>query len=311
MNRTTPALESASTAKPETRAGLGAAIGAFLIWGLIPAYLRALQVVEPGQVLSHRIVWCAVFVLAWLGLRRELGAVRAAFANRGVLLRLAATSLLISVNWLVYIWAVNHGHVIDASLGYFINPLVSVLLGIVVLHERLNRAQQVAVAIATGGVLYLTIVAGSLPWIALSLALSFGLYGLIRKVVAVEAVPGLAVETLLLTPVAGGYLLWCQAHGTNALGPSTVTIDVMLILSGLVTAMPLALFAFGARRIPLSTIGVIQYIGPSLQLLLGITMFGEPFPAVRALGFALIWLALLVYIGDGLLRSRRRGGARI
>jgi chloramphenicol-sensitive protein RarD len=306
MNRTTSsALGPASTATSDARSGLLAAIGAFLIWGLIPAYLRAIQLVPAGQVLAHRIVWCAVFVLAWLALRRELAALGAAFADRGVLLRLAATSLLISVNWLVYIWAINNRHVIDASLGYFINPLVSVLLGVVVLHERLNFAQKMAVAVAAGGVLYLTIVAGRPPWIALALAFSFGLYGLIRKVVAVEAVPGLAVETLLLTPLAGGYLVWCQAQGTSAFGQSSPAIDMMLILSGLVTALPLALFSFGARRIPLSTIGLIQYIGPTLQLLLGIMMFGEPFPAVRALGFALIWLALAVYIVDGLVRSRR------
>jgi chloramphenicol-sensitive protein RarD len=305
MNRTTSrALEPESAAAAEHRSGLVAALGAFLIWGLIPAYLKAIQVVPVEQVLAHRIVWCAAFVLAWLAVRRELGALGAAAANRGVLLRLAASSVLISINWLVYIWAVNHGHVIDASLGYFINPLVSVLFGVVVLHERLNLAQKLAVAIAAAGVVYLTIVVGRPPWIALSLAFSFGLYGLIRKVVAVEAVPGLAVETLLLAPLAGGYLAWCQAEGTSAIGQSGVTVDVLLIGSGLVTALPLALFSFGARRIPLSTIGLLQYIGPTLQLLLGITLFREPFPAVRALGFGLIWLALAVYIADGLLRSR-------
>jgi chloramphenicol-sensitive protein RarD len=292
-------------AASDARSGLIAAVGAFLIWGLIPAYLRAIQVVPAGQVLAHRIVWCAFFVVAWLALRREMAALRAAFTDRRVLLRLAASSLLISVNWLVYIWAINHGHVIDASLGYFINPLVSVLLGVVVLHERLNRSQKLAVTIAAGGVLYLTLIVGRPPWIALTLAFSFGLYGLIRKVVAVEAVPGLAVETLLLTPLAAGYLLWCQAHGTSAFGHSSATIDVMLVGSGLVTALPLAFFSYGARRIPLSTIGLIQYIGPTLQLILGIALFGEPFPAIRALGFALIWLALAVYVVDGLLRSRR------
>jgi chloramphenicol-sensitive protein RarD len=297
MSRT---ISRALEPEAEQRAGLAAAVAAFLIWGLIPAYLRAIQVVPAGQVLAHRIAWCAVSVVAWLAARRELSALGAAFADRGVLLRLTASSVLISINWLVYIWAINHGHVIDASLGYFINPLVSVLLGVVVLHERLNRARKLAVAIAAAGVVYLTLVVGRLPWIALALAFSFGLYGLIRKVVAVEAVPGLAVETLLLTPFAGGYLVWCQAAGTSAFGQSGLTVDAMLVGSGLVTALPLAFFSFGARRIPLSTIGLIQYIGPSLQLLLGITMFGEPFPMVRALGFGLIWLALAVYLVDGL-----------
>jgi chloramphenicol-sensitive protein RarD len=182
---------------------------------------------------------------------------------------------------------------------------VSVLLGVAVLHERLNRGQRAAVALAAAGVIYLTIVVGHPPWISLTLALSFGLYGLIRKVVAVEAVPGLAVETLLLTPLAGAYLLWCESQGTGAMGHLGMATDVLLIGSGLATALPLALFAYGARLIPLSTVGLTQYIGPTLQLLLGITVFGEPFPAVRAWGFAMIWLALSIYAGDGLLRSRR------
>jgi len=287
------------------RSGLAATICAFVIWGVFPLYLRALANVTPAQILSHRIVWCCVLVLGWIVWRGQVPAVRAALAQPAVRWRLAASACLISVNWLVYVWAVNNGHVVDASLGYFINPLVSVLLGVAVLHEHLNHAQRGAVALAAVGVIYLTIVVGHPPWISLALAVSFGLYGLTRKVVAVEAVPGLAVETLLLTPLASAYLLWCESQGTGVMGHAGIATDALLVGSGLATALPLALFAYGARLIPLSTVGLTQYIGPTLQLLLGITVFGEPFPAVRAWGFAMIWLALAIYAGDGLLRSRR------
>jgi chloramphenicol-sensitive protein RarD len=304
MNRpTSPAPGQATTAASEARSGLTAVICAFLIWGLFPLYLHGIASVPPPQVLAHRIVWCCAFVLAWIMARREFAAVGEAFARRGVVLRLAASALLVSTNWLVYVWAVANGHVVDSSLGYFINPLVSVVLGVFVLHERLNVPQKCAVLLAAAGVVYLTIVVGRVPWISLTLAFSFGLYGLIRKVVAVEAVPGLAVETLLLTPLAVGYLLWCQLRGSASFGHQGTVIDLLLVGSGIATALPLALFSFGARRIPLSTVGLTQYIGPTLQLLLGITVFGEPFPAVRAVGFVMIWLALAVYVADGLLRA--------
>jgi chloramphenicol-sensitive protein RarD len=306
MDRSTTTPAYAPDATSEHRAGLLAAVGAFLIWGLFPLYLRALADVPPLQVIGHRVAWCCLFVLIWLALRGELPAVRTAFSTPGVVPRLTLSAVLISVNWLVYVWAVGNGHVVDSSLGYFINPLVSVLLGVVVLRERLNVAQKVAVGLAAAGVVYLTIVVGRLPWIALTLAFSFGLYGLIRKVVAVEAVPGLAVETMLLTPLAVAYLLWCEAQGSGSFGHTTVTISTLLALSGIATALPLGLFSFGARRIPLSTVGLIQYLGPTLQLLLGVTVFGEPFTAVRAVGFVLIWLALAVYAADGLRRARAR-----
>jgi chloramphenicol-sensitive protein RarD len=213
--------------------------------------------------------------------------------------------MLISVNWLTYVWAVNNGHVIDASLGYFINPLVSVALGVVVLSERLNRAQWTAVGLAAAGVLYLAIVTGRPPWISLVLAMSFGLYGLIRKVVAVDSLPALATETLLLTPLAAGYLLWLGTRGAGAFGQLGVPTDLLLLGSGIATAVPLAMFAYGARRIPLSTVGLTQYLAPSMQFLLGVFFFGEPFPRARAIGFILIWCALAIYAADGLQRSRR------
>jgi chloramphenicol-sensitive protein RarD len=303
---TTLASDAQAVARSEHRAGLLAAVGAFLLWGLFPLYLRAMGNVPAPQVLGHRIAWCCLFVLLWLALRRELPAVRTAFATPGVVPRLALSALLISINWLVYVWAVGNGHVVDASLGYFINPLVSVLLGVVVLRERLNVAQKIAVGLAAAGVVYLTIVVGRLPLISLTLAFSFGLYGLIRKVVAVDAVPGMAVETLLLTPFAVAYLWWCETRGSGSFGHTTHTISTLLVLSGIATALPLGLFSFGARRIPLSTVGLIQYVGPTLQLLLGVAVFGEPFPVVRAVGFGFIWLALAVYAVDGLRRARAR-----
>jgi chloramphenicol-sensitive protein RarD len=298
---------AADAAHPGAGSGLAAAIGAFVIWGLFPLYLRPLAEVPTLQIMAHRIVWCCLLVFAWLGLRGELGTVRRALADPGTRLRLLGSATLISINWLIYVWAVTHDHVVDASLGYFINPLLNVVLGVWLLHERLNRVQWAAVGLAAIGVAYLAVVAGRPPWIALGLAASFGLYGLIRKVVAVESVPGLATETLLLSPLALGLLLWTEAQGTGALGHSGATVDALLVGSGLVTALPLALFAHGARRIPLSTVGLVQYIGPTLQFLIGVLVFHEAFSRSRAVGFVLIWTALALYAADGVWRRRRTG----
>jgi chloramphenicol-sensitive protein RarD len=208
------------------------------MWGLFPLYLRGIASVPPPQIIAHRIVWCSVFVLAWLAIRREFAAFGAAFATKGVVPRLAMSALMVSINWLVYVWAVQHGHVVDASLGYFINPLVSVLLGVVVLHERLNRAQKVAVALAAAGVVYLLGRVGRLLWTRWR-SRSFGMYGPIRKVVAVDAVPACG-RTVLLTPLAGCYPLWCQAHGSSAFGLRRGKARRALVGSGLATAVPLA-----------------------------------------------------------------------
>ncbi len=283
-------------------------MGAFFIWGLLPLYLRPLHGIAALTIMSHRLVWCCVFVNAWLLLRREAGAVGQALADGGTRLRLLTSAFLISVNWLVYVWAVGSGHVVEASLGYFINPLVNVLLGVVVLGEVLRPAQWTAVACAALGVAWLTYQSGHLPWIALILAVSFGSYGLIRKTVRVESLPGLAAETTLIAPLGALWLVW-QAHaGPGTFGGAGVPLALWLVAGGVVTAIPLALFAFGARRIPYATVGILQYIGPSLQLASGILVFGEPFPPARLAGFALIWSALVLYAGDGLIeRSRDRG----
>lgn len=276
-------------------------MGAFFIWGLLPLYLRPLHGIAALTIMSHRLVWCCVFVNLWLVLRGQAGGVRTALADGGTRLRLTASAFLISVNWLVYVWAVGSGHVVEASLGYFINPLVNVLLGVVVLGEVLRPAQWTAVACAALGVAWLTLQSGHLPWIALVLAVSFGSYGLIRKTVRVESVAGLAAETTLIAPLGVLWLAW-QAHaGPGAFGGARTPLVLWLVAGGVVTAIPLALFAFGARRIPYATVGILQYIGPSLQLACGILVFGEPFPLARLAGFALIWSALFLYAGDGLI----------
>jgi chloramphenicol-sensitive protein RarD len=291
---------------PRANTGLAAAIGAFTIWGALPLYMKPLHALPALEIMAHRIVWSCLLVFAWLAWRGDVGAVRTALANPGTRYRLMATAVLISVNWLLYVWSIAHGHVIDASLGYFINPLLNVLLGVVVLGERLNAAQKIAVGMAAAGVLYLAIIAGRPPWIALALAASFGGYGLIRKVVRVEAVPGLATETLLLAPFALSLLLWMEMRGTGAFGHAAPHVNVLLLGSGLVTALPLALFAYGARLIPLSTVGLVQYIGPTLQFLTGVWVFHEAFTLQRAIGFAFIWSALAIYAGDGLWRGRKQ-----
>jgi chloramphenicol-sensitive protein RarD len=284
--------------------GLLAATGSFVIWGALPLYLKPLHEVPSLQIIAHRVAWACALVLLWLLTRGELGQLRKPLTNPAVLGRLAGSALLISINWLGYVWGVGHGHVLETSLGYFINPLVNVLLGVVVLRERLNGAQWTAVAVASAAVVYLGVATGSPPWIALAIAASFSVYGLIRKVVHVEALQGLAVETLLLMPLAVGYLLWCEASGTGTFGHSGTVVNALLVGCGPITAVPLFLFAFGARLIPYSTLGLLLYIAPSLQLLSGIFIYHEPFAGPRAVGFALIWLACLIYASDGLWRAR-------
>jgi chloramphenicol-sensitive protein RarD len=289
-----------------TRKGLTATVLAFTIWGVLPLYLHPLHQISAAQVIANRVVWSCVFVLGWLALRGELATLRAALANRGVVWRLAVTATLISSNWFVYVWAVLNGHVLDSSLGYFINPLVNVVLGVALLSERLSPARWTAVAIATAGVAYLTAASGRLPWISLVLALTFGFYGLIRKLVKVESLPSLGIETLLLLPFAACYLLWCEHAGTGALVHAGPTTTALLIGSGPVTAIALFLFAYGARRLPFSTVGILQYLAPTLQLACGVFAFHERFGRTRAIGFAFIWTALLIYAGEGLWLSRKQ-----
>jgi chloramphenicol-sensitive protein RarD len=295
--------------KPASK-GFAPAAAAFAIWGIFPLYFHLLHQVSAVQVIAHRVVWSCLFVLVWIAVRGELSTLRATLANRGVVWRLTLTATLISLNWLVYVWGVMNGHVVETSLGYFIGPLVNVLLGVVLLSERLTPAQWTAVALASAGVAYLTVTAGSLPWIALTLAFSFAVYGLIRKVVKVESLPGLATETLVLVPFAAVYLLWCESAGTGALGHVGATAAALLIGSGPLTAITLFLFAYGTRLLPYSTVGVLQYIAPTLQFACGVFALHEPFERTRAIGFTVIWTALLIYAGEGWRLSRKQQGAR-
>lgn len=285
--------------------GLLAALAAYLIWGLFPIYWKLLSHVPALQTMAHRTVWCAAFVALFLLLRRDFGWI--AQLSRRTVAMLGASALLIACNWWLYIWAVNHGHIVETSLGYFINPLVSVLLGVTVLRERLRPLQWLAVALAAAGVLYLTVQAGRLPWIALAIAASFGGYGLWRKLTPVAAVHGLAFESALLFLPALGVLLWSEHAGGGVFGHGGLRTDLLLVLGGAVTAVPLVWFAYAARRIPLSLIGLLQYLVPTLQLLCGVWLFQEPFTRVHWIGFGLIWLALAIYAAESLRRSGSRG----
>jgi chloramphenicol-sensitive protein RarD len=286
-------------ADAELRRGVLAATAAYLVWGLFPLYIKLLVTVPSVQVLAHRGLWCALLVWGVLVLRGDSGWWRT--APRRTLRGLTVTALLISINWGVYIWGVNNGHVIETSLGYFITPLVSVLFGVWVLGERLDRWQWIAVVSAVIGVLVLTIDSGRPPWIALALAVSFGSYGLARKRLAVEALQGLAFESGLLLLPSMFYLLWSELQGNGAFLHGDATISALLVLAGLATAVPLTLFTYAARRIPLVTLGVLQYIAPALQLLLGVFVFHEPFGAHRALAFGFVLFALAIYSVEGVI----------
>ena len=296
---------------PIDRKGLAAAIAAFVIWGVFPLYWALLKHVPAFEIVAHRIVWCTVFVVAWLCWDQGLGWLSRALRQPRAAWMLSLSSLLISVNWLLYIWAVNSGHVLESSLGYFINPLVNVLIGVAVLGERLRRAQWLAVALAAAGVLWLSLQQDRPPWIALGLAGSFALYGLIRKQVAVDSIPGLGVESVLLFLPALAWLWWAEQAGGGAIFHGHWGTDALLVTGGALTAVPLIAFAFGARRIPYSMLGILQYIGPSMQFLLGIFVFGEAFSQVQAIGFGLIWLALGVYAAEGWRQQRLRSAAVI
>jgi chloramphenicol-sensitive protein RarD len=293
------------------RRGLWMAAASFVLWGVMPLYWHLLKSVPSLQIIVHRIVWSTVLVAGWLAIKYGRGWLRETLAQPRAAWMLALSGTLIAFNWGLYIWAVNAGHVVETSLGYFINPLLNVVLGVVVLHERLNRVQWISVAIATAGVLWLSINYGSVPWIALALAASFGAYGLIRKLVGVPPVRGLGVESLYLVLPALALLLWGETHGDGGfIAHGAVPawgwgMSALLVFGGVLTALPLIGFADAVRRIPFSLVGLLQYIAPTLQLLCGVLVLHEAFDRDRAIGFAFIWVALVIYAGDGLLRSRK------
>jgi len=279
---------------PETTTGTIYALAAFILWGILPVYWKLLDAVPAGEILAHRIFWSAVFVtavLVYIGRKNFLTLLR----NRKSRYSLIVTGTLIGVNWFTYIFAVHTDRIVEASMGYYINPLISIFLGLVVLKERLTRIQWIALLLALIGVLVITIQFGRIPWIALILSGTFGLYGLIKKMMNLDALSSLGVETVLLAPIAGGFLLMQAASGTGALFKIDIGIDVLLIFSGAITALPLYWFAQSARRIPLSRIGFLQYIAPTLMLLMGVIVYREPFTSVHTVSFGLIWTALLLY----------------
>jgi chloramphenicol-sensitive protein RarD len=282
------------------------AAGAYFLWGLFPLYFKLLQHVAATEVLAHRIVWSLVVVLALLAVKGAWSWIRPLGRQPRVLARFALSALLIALNWGLYIWAVTSGHVIDSSLGYFINPLVNVLFGAALLGERLRPVQWLAVGIAALGVAWLTWSAGKLPWIGLVLAFTFASYGLLRKTAPLGSLEGLALETALLFPVAAAWLGWLTWQHQAAYTSGDPLTLLLLVAAGPVTALPLLLFAAGARRIAFSTLGLLQYIGPTLQFAIGVWLFHEPFDAARALGFALIWTALAIFSVESLLWLRAR-----
>ena len=289
--------------------GLVQAALAYVIWGLFPLYFHALNRVDAFEIVVHRSLWSFVFVWVGLLLAGRLRWVGGVLRQPRLIGQFALSALLLSANWLLYVWAVNHGHVVEASLGYFVTPLVNVLLGVVVLKERPRRLQWAALALAAAGVLWLTATLGRPPWIALGLAASFGSYGLLRKTAALGAVEGLALETAVLAPIALVALLVTTAPRGGVFAGVDGTSIAWLVLSGPLTAIPLLLFAAGARRITLATLGTLQYLSPTIQFVLGVLWFGEPLEGTRLVGFALIWLALLAYSVDGFVRVRRQRAA--
>ena len=282
------------------RGGIAAAAAAYFAWGLFPLYWSLLASVPTFQLLAHRVAWCAVCVWIYLLLKADAAWWRKMPPR--VVATLTLSSLLLSINWGTYIAGVNSGHVLDTSLGYFITPLANVLFGVLVLRERLNALQWTAVVFAVAGVAYLTVHLGTLPWIALVLALSFGSYGVIRKMTAVDAVHGLAVESIVMLPPAVAYLLWCELRGDGAFLHEAARLDVLLICGGIVTSIPLVLFAYGARRVPMTMLGFLQYLAPTVALLLGVFLFHEPFGGPQFIAFGWIWVALGIFSVDALGR---------
>jgi chloramphenicol-sensitive protein RarD len=289
----------------QDRWGLPLGVGAYLAWGGMPLFFPLLQPAGPLEIVAHRIVWSLLFCLIALVVLRQLGDFRTALRSPRILGTFAVAAALIVVNWGVYVYAVLSDRVLDAALGYFINPIVTVLLGVLVLRERLRPAQWIAIGFGAASVVVLSTGLGGLPWISLCLALSFGLYGLAKNRVGrtVQALPGLAVETAVATPFALAYLLWLGSSGTftgHGAGHS-----LLLMSTGVITALPLLMFSAAARRLPLSVVGMLQYLAPALQFLVGLLVFGEHMPAARWAGFVLVWVALALLTVDGIRQARR------
>ncbi len=288
-----------------TRRGTLYGAGAYLLWGLFPLYWPLLEPSSPVEVLAHRVLWSLGVVLVLLAVLRRLPAVREALRDRGKAWRLALAAVVIAVNWGTYIYGVSSDQVVETSLGYFVNPIVTVLLGVLVLGERLRTGQWVALGLAFVAVVVLTVENGRPPWLALVLAFSFGAYGLLKKTAGVGAVEGLGIETLVLLLPAAGYVAWLGATGDSTFGSEGTDHALLVALSGLITAVPLLLFGAAASRVPLSTLGILQYLAPTIQFLIGVLLYDEPMPPAKLAGFLLVWVALALFTSES-LRNRRR-----
>lgn len=300
--RTDPYPEPVS----ESRQGLAFGVGAYVLWGSFPLYWPLLKPAGAGEILAHRILWSAVamaLLVFVMGRRRQFAAV---MRDRRATVLLAFAAIAVSANWLLYVWAVNNGRVVETSLGYFINPLVTVLLGVVALGERLRPLQWAAMVVATVAVGVLTIDYGRLPWVALTLACTFGSYGLLKKLAHVGAVESLSFETLLVAPLAGGYLTWLALHGESSFGSYGAGHAALLATTGLVTALPLVLFGASAIRVSMTTLGLLQYLAPTIQFALGVLWFSEEMPAGRWIGFGMVWIALAMFTVEAVQHRRRQ-----
>jgi chloramphenicol-sensitive protein RarD len=279
-------------------------LAAYALWGFFPIYWKLLHDVSALQVIGHRIGWSFLLLIAVILLTKQWKDFRSAALAPKVIGIYAIAGVLLTINWLVYVWGVNSGFIVETSLGYFINPLISVLLGVIFLRERLRTMQWIPVGLAAAGVIYLTVTYGRLPWIALSLAFSFGIYGLVKKLAPLGSLYGLTLETALVFPIALIYLTSVQSTGMGAFLHQGVLTDILLIGTGVVTSIPLLMFASAARQIPLTMIGVLQYIAPTLQFLIGVFLYHEPFDQSRLIGFGLVWLALIIFWVENYLASR-------
>jgi chloramphenicol-sensitive protein RarD len=286
--------------------GTLAALGAYFLWGLFPIYWKFLDYVPAAEILAHRMLWSFVFMLLLMAIGREWRWLKTAVSQPRTLLLFVLSATLLGINWLTYIWGVNNGYIVDTSLGYFINPLVNVLLGVLFLRERPRNGQWLAIGVATIGVVYLAVSYGVVLWISLTLAFSFAFYGLLRKTSSLNSWEGLTLETAVFFLPAFGYLLFLEVGETAAFGHISTSTTLLLMGTGIATSVPLLLFAYGARLVTLTTLGILQYIAPTMQFLIGVLIYNEPFTNQRIIGFTIIWIALAIYSGENIRNRRQR-----
>lgn len=267
----------------------------YTMWGILPLYWKALNSVPSDQIIAHRIIWSVAFMAVILAVSRGFGSIKASVSNKRDMVIITMCALLIAANWYTYIWAVNSNHIVESSMGYYINPLVSVLLGVVVLKEKLDIYKCIALFLAAAGIVIMAVEYGKIPWIALILAATFGLYGLLKKLVKASASVGLALETVILLPAAAGYVIWLECTGAGAMGKLPLPLLVLILCAGIVTATPLLLFGAGAKKVELSTVGFLQYLSPTISLILGVFVYKEHFSTIELISFGMIWLGLIVF----------------